>query len=300
MKKERQRNYKERNEHPSPVGVIGGSGLYGMKGLTEAREVAVKTPFGKPSSPIILGKLGGVDCAFLARHGKGHVLLPGEINGRANIWALKSLGVRRIIGVAAVGSLREELVPRHFVFPDQIVDETKGRRSTFFGDGCVAHTAFAHPFCPELRKLLFKTSESLGITSHWGGVYACMEGPQFSTRAESEYHRAQGYSLIGMTVVPEAKLAREAELCYATVALVTDYDCWKDGEEVTNQVVIANLTANVENAQRLIAATASAAAGPTACACGDALAGSIFTNPAAIPPKTRKALDLIVGKYLKK
>lgn len=280
-----------------------------MKGLADAKEIKIKTPFGEPSSPLILGTLGGVRLVFLARHGKGHVLLPSEINARANIWALKSLGVERVIGVTAVGSLKEDLPPRHFVFPDQIVDETKGRPSTFFGDGCVAHAAFAEPFCPDMRRRLFETAETLAIPSHWGGTYACMEGPLFSTRAESECRRGQGYSLIGMTVVPEAKLAREAELCYACVALVTDYDCWKQGEEVSTQVVIANLTANVENAQRLIAAAAASlptsgarwTLGKTpACACGRALAGAIFTSPAAVPRAARKRLALLVDKYLKK
>ncbi len=286
---------------PVRVGVVGGSGLYAMPGVTDAREVAVKTPFGAPSGPLLLGRLGGIDCAFLPRHGKGHVLLPGEINVRANMYAFKSVGVQRLIAVSAVGSLREELPPRHFVFPDQLVDRTKGRRSSFFGEGIVAHVAFDKPFCPEFSRTLHGVSESLGIPSHKGGTYVCMEGPQFSTRAESEYHRKMGYSLIGMTASPEAKLAREAELCYALAAMVTDYDCWKEGEEVSNELVVQNLHANIANAQRFLErAVAAAAALPRDCRCGYALDGAVFTAPAARNKKTAKKLDWLLGKYIKK
>jgi len=283
------------------VAVIGGSGLYAMEGIEKARTVQVKTPFGPHSSPILLGRLAGVDCAFLPRHGKGHVLTPSEINARANIYALKSLGVERVIAVGAVGSLKEELAPRHFVFPDQLVDETKGRTSTFFGEGVVAHVAFAEPFCARMSQTLYEKARDLGITSHRGGVYICMEGPQFSTRAESHYHRQMGYSIIGMTAVPEAKLAREAELCYASVCLVTDYDCWKEGEEVSSEKVIAHLSANIANAQRLLAAAVAAvAAAPRSCSCASALAQAIFTAPSALNKKTIKKLGVIVDNYLKK
>lgn len=280
------------------IAVIGGSGLYQMESIQNARAVRVKTPFGDPSGPVLLGNLSGVACAFLPRHGQGHVLLPGEINNAANIYALKSLGAERILAVSAVGSLKEELAPRHFVFPDQLVDETKGRRSTFFGAGVVAHVAFAHPFCDALSQKLYETAKGLGITSHRGGTYICMEGPAFSTKAESDYHRRMGYSLIGMTAAQEARLAREAELCYSSTALVTDYDCWKEGAEVSSKEVIENLTANIANAQKLLSKAVSAAASlPRACACSKALDGAIFTAPAARNPKTVKKLKLLIGKY---
>jgi 5'-methylthioadenosine phosphorylase len=277
------------------IGVIGGSGLYEMKAVTHRKEVKVKTPFGPHSGPLLTGKLAGIDCAFLPRHGKGHVYLPTELNSRANIYALKSLGVERVISVSAVGSLREELEPRHFVFPDQLVDRTKLRGGTFFGDGVVAHVSFADPFCNDLSDTLHARSQKLGITSHRGGVFACMEGPLFSTRAESDFHRRQGWSIIGMTVCPEAKLAREAELCYSPVALVTDYDCWKEGEEVTSEMVIGNLTANVANAQRLLEDAVTAVADlPRHCRCGHALDGAVFTAPAARNKATLKKLQLLL------
>jgi 5'-methylthioadenosine phosphorylase len=283
------------------IGVIGGSGLYDIPGLQRRREVRVKTPFGAPSGPVVLGELSGVTCAFLSRHGRGHVLLPGEVNGRANIWALKSLGVERVLSVSAVGSLKEELAPRDFVFPDQIVDETKGRTSTFFGGGIVAHVAFDHPFCAAATGLLLDQARGLGLRCHEGGTLVCMEGPAFSTKAESEFHRRQGYDIIGMTVLPEAKLAREAELCYAQAALVTDYDCWKEGEEVSSAKVVENLTVNVANARRLLAAAvAPLAALPRRCRCATALAGAIFTDPKSLDPQAARRLDLLAGRYLKK
>jgi 5'-methylthioadenosine phosphorylase len=283
------------------VGVIGGSGLYDMPGLTARREVRVRTPFGAPSGPVLLGKLSGVPCAFLPRHGRGHVLLPGEVNSRANIWALKSLGVEQVVSISAVGSLKEELPPRDFVFPDQLVDETKGRASTFFGSGLVAHAAFDRPFCADEARLLHEAARGLGLSAHLGGTLVCMEGPAFSTKAESEYHRRQGYDLIGMTAVPEAKLAREAELCYAAACLVTDYDCWKEGEEVSSGKVVENLHVNAANAQRLLAAAVPAlAARRRACRCPEALAGAIFTDPAHADRKTLRRLDLLVGRHLKK
>lgn len=292
---------KGKDTAPAAVAVIGGSGLYNMPGLSDIREARVKTPFGAPSDAVILGTLDGVRCAFLPRHGRGHRILPGEINQRANLWALKTLGVRQVISVAAVGSLKQELAPLHFVFPDQLVDRTKGRVSTFFGGGIVGHAAFAHPFCGALSQLLFIAARGLGITSHRGGTYVCMEGPQFSTKAESEFHRRQGFDIIGMTACPEAKLAREAELCYANVSMVTDYDCWKEGEEVTQEMVIKNLQANVANAQKLVrAAVRAVAARERTCPCKDALASAVFTDPRVMPKAALKKLDLLIGRHLKR
>jgi 5'-methylthioadenosine phosphorylase len=272
-----------------------------MPGLTGRREVRVRTPFGAPSGTILLGALSGVPCAFLPRHGRGHVLLPGEVNSRANIWALKSLGVEQVVSISAVGSLKEELPPRDFVFPAQLVDETKGRASTFFGSGLVAHVAFDRPFCADEARRLHEAARGLGINAHLGGTLVCMEGPAFSTKAESEYHRRQGYDLIGMTAVPEAKLAREAELCYAAACLVTDYDCWKEGEEVSSGKVVENLQVNVANAQRLLAAAVPAlAARRRACRCAEALAGAIFTDPKRADRRALRRLDLLVGRRLKK
>ncbi|HVE14915.1 MAG TPA: S-methyl-5'-thioadenosine phosphorylase [Elusimicrobiota bacterium] len=283
------------------LGVIGGSGLYQLEGMRDVREVRVKTPFGAPSDAIVLGTLGGARCAFLPRHARGHTILPGEINGRANIWALKSLGVERVLSISACGSLREELAPRHFVFPDQLADETKGRPSTFFGGGIVAHVAFARPFCADLSGLLYEESRGLGVSSHRGGTYICMEGPAFSSRAESEMHRQLGYSVIGMTAIPEAKLAREAELCYAPVSMVTDYDCWKEEDEVSAHKVVEHLHANVANAKRLLAAALpKLAALPRSCACKDALASALFTQRAAMRPAAAKKLELLIGKYAPK
>jgi 5'-methylthioadenosine phosphorylase len=280
------------------VGVLGGSGLYDIPGLTSVRTVKVKTPFGDPSGAITIGELGGVECAFLARHGRGHVLLPSEINVKANIWALKSLGVERLIAVSAVGSLKEELAPLHFVVPDQILDRTKGRPSTFFGNGIVAHVTFDQPFCAEQSRIVADTARELGLTTHEGGTYVCMEGPQFSTKAESHFHRSLGASVIGMTAIPEAKLAREAELCYSMIALVTDYDCWKEGEEVTNEKVIATMRANVANALKLLAASLpKAARRARKCKCEDALEGAIFTAPQDMDRKTAKKLELLIGRF---
>jgi 5'-methylthioadenosine phosphorylase len=286
---------------PTRLAVIGGSGLYDMSGITGRREVRMKTPFGPPSGPILLGKLSGVSCAFLPRHGRGHTRLPGEVNSRANIWALKSLGAERVVAISAVGSLKEELPPRDFVFPDQLVDETKGRPSTFFGAGLVAHIAFDQPFCAEQSRLLHEHARGLGIRAHAGGTLVCMEGPAFSTKAESEYHRRQGYDIIGMTALPEAKLAREAELCYTPVCLVTDYDCWKEGDEVSSGKVVENLSVNVANAQRLLAAALPAlAARRRLCRCATALAGAIFTDHKRADRRILRKLGLLVGRHLKK
>ncbi|MDE1975837.1 MAG: S-methyl-5'-thioadenosine phosphorylase [Elusimicrobia bacterium] len=283
------------------VGFIGGSGLYRMPGLIDAREIAVKTPYGDPSGPLVVGKMSGVSCAFLARHGRDHVFLPSEINYRANIYAFKALGVERLIGVAAVGSLKEELEPKRFVFPDQLVDETKGRASTFFGGGVVAHVAFADPFCFAQTEILAKTAGGLGLDLHRGGTYVCMEGPQFSTRAESAYHRRQGYDIIGMTAAQEAKLAREAEICYSLMAMVTDYDCWKEGDEVTSDKVMATLSSNAQNAQKILQACAGAlAARARSCACPHALAGALVTDARKVKAAADKRLALIAGKYLEK
>ena len=281
------------------LAVIGGSGLYQMEGVTDVREVKIKTPFGTPSDAVILGTVAGTRVAFLPRHGRGHKLLPGEVPSRANVWALKSLGVERIVSVSAVGSLREELAPRHFAFPDQLADETKGRPSTFFGKGVVAHVAFAHPFCADMRALLHGQALELGIVSHLGGTYCCMEGPLFSTKAESLMHRQLGYSLIGMTANPEAKLAREAEICYQPVALVTDYDCWKEDDHVSTEKVVEHLMANVGNARRLlVAALPKLAAAPRRCACATALKGAVFTDPKAMDKKTKRTLMPLIGKYV--
>jgi len=283
------------------VAVIGGSGLYDMPGLTRRRELRLRTPFGAPSGPVVLGELSGVPCAFLARHGRGHALLPGEINNRANIWALKSLGAEQVLSLSAVGSLKESLAPRDFVFPDQLVDETKGRAATFFGGGLVAHVAFDRPFCAEAAGLLYKQARGLSLRARLGATLVCIEGPAFSTKAESEYHRRQGYDLVGMTASPEAKLAREAELCYAQAALVTDYDCWKEGEEVSSGKVAEHLAANVANAQRLVAAAVpELAARSRRCRCASALAGALFTDPSRIPAAAARRLGLLVGRYLKK
>ncbi|MDE2490984.1 MAG: S-methyl-5'-thioadenosine phosphorylase [Elusimicrobia bacterium] len=280
------------------VGVIGGSGLYSSDAIKNPTDVVLKTPFGPHSGPITLGEIDGIPCAFLPRHGKGHVYTPTELPQRANMWALKSLGVERVLAFSAVGSLKEELPPRTFVFPDQLVDRTKDRVQTFFGGGLVAHVAFNPPFAPAQNKIVHDCAVSLGIKSVLGGVYCCMEGPAFSTRAESELHRSFGWSLIGMTAATEAKLAREAELVYSQACMVTDYDCWKEGEEVSTEMVVANLTANAANAQRLMrAAVPKIAAAPLEPAFSEALKGALFTDPKARKPAALKRLDLLVRKY---
>ncbi|MFH1062031.1 MAG: S-methyl-5'-thioadenosine phosphorylase, partial [Candidatus Omnitrophota bacterium] len=234
------------------IAIIGGSGIYDIQAIKDVTTIEVNTPFGKPSDVIIIGSLEGVRFAFLPRHGRGHKISPTELNFRANIYALKTLGVEQILSISAVGSLKQDLKPRDFVIPDQLFDWTKQRVSTFFNEGLVAHVGFADPFCPELSKLALNAAKDCGITVHKGGTYVCIEGPQFSTRAESNVYRQLGFSIIGMTALPEAKLAREAEMCYTTVALVTDYDVWKEDEDVSVEKVIANLTANSENAKEFI------------------------------------------------
>lgn len=284
---------------PAAIGVIGGSGLYQMPELVGVREVEVKTPFGKTSDPLIRGRLGRVDLIFLPRHGKGHRWLPTEINFRANIFALKKLGVERIISVSAVGSLREEIAPGHLVVPDQFIDRTTQRPSTFFGRGLVAHVSLANPFCGELSKVLVTTARQEGADVHRGGTYLCMEGPQFSTRAESHLYRSWGAHVIGMTNLQEAKLAREAEICFGTLALATDYDCWNDqAGDVEIEHVLTVLKQNVALAQRTIARAAAELSAPRSCSCVSALKDAIITERARIPKKIRAELQPIIGKYL--
>jgi 5'-methylthioadenosine phosphorylase len=281
------------------VGIIGGSGLYDMAELTDREERVVSTPFGDPSAPLVLATLRGQRVAFLARHGIGHRLLPGELNFRANIYAMKLIGVEWILSASAVGSLRAELKPQDLVIPDQFYDRTRGRVSTFFGEGLVAHVGFAHPFCRPLSDLLHAAAGDAGATVHKGGTYVCMEGPQFSTMAESKSYRAAGFDVIGMTNLQEAKLAREAEICYTTLALVTDYDCWHpDHDSVTVDMIVANLTANASRAQQVLANAVGRLPIQRTCECSRALATAIITRREVIPAATRERLNAIVGKYL--
>ncbi len=285
------------------IGVIGGSGLYRMEGMTEIEEIEVETPFGKPSDLLTVGKVEGVSMAFLPRHGRGHLISPSDLPARANIWALKSLGVEWVISVSAVGSLREHIAPCDLLIPDQLFDRTKSRVNSFFERGMVVHCTFAEPFCPTLSALLLEAAGELSdVTVHAGGAYVCMEGPLFSTKAESRAYRSWGMDVIGMTALPEAKLAREAELCYATIACITDYDCWHESEEsVTVEMVINNLSANVTNAQRILRAVARkipADRAANACECPSALATAILTNRASVPAAVKEKYDLLVGKYL--
>ncbi|MDC4223878.1 MAG: S-methyl-5'-thioadenosine phosphorylase [Candidatus Manganitrophus sp.] len=281
------------------IGVIGGSGLYQIEALKEVREVAVSTPFGRPSGKFILGTLEGIPIAFLARHGQGHVLLPSEINYRANLFAMKKLGVERILSVSAVGSMKEEIAPGHIAVPSQFYDLTKGRKSTFFGNGIVAHVSLANPICDELAGIVAEASRAVGATIHRGGTYLCMEGPQFSTRAESQVHRTWGVDVIGMTNVTEAKLAREAEICYATIALATDYDCWHVSEEpVTVEMVIKTLMENVALSKKIIQAAVVRIGEGRRCPCSEALKHAIVTPSSVIPKKTKADLKPIIGKYV--
>jgi 5'-methylthioadenosine phosphorylase len=280
------------------IGIIGGSGLYSMPGFEAQREVAVDTPWGTPSDNYVVGKLAGKDVAFLARHGRGHRLSPSELNFRANIFGFKTLGVERIISLSAVGSLKQEHRPLDFVLPDQFVDRTRGRISTFFGDGLVAHVSFSDPVCPEVAEAVFRAASSVGVNVKKGGTYVCMEGPAFSTRAESELYRSWGMDVIGMTNLQEAKLAREAEICYATVAMVTDYDCWHpEHDAVTVDQIISNLTENAAHAAQVVAASVMGLPEARACKCGSALAYAIITDRKLVPEETRKKLEPIVGKY---
>jgi len=282
------------------IAVIGGSGLYEIEGMTSVEEIKPKTPFGDPSDSIIVGELEGNRIAFLPRHGRGHYISPTELPARANIYALKSLGVEWIISVSAVGSLQEEIHPLDLIVPDQLIDRTKSRVNTFFGGGLVAHVAFAEPFCPVLSDILYGAAAETGPGVHKGGTYVVMEGPLFSTRAESNLYRSWGASVVGMTALPEAKLAREAEICYATIACATDYDCWHEAEEsVTVEMVIANLQQNVGRAKSIIKTAVSRIPEARECDCSEALKDSIITAPDRIPDKTKRELALLVGKYLK-
>jgi 5'-methylthioadenosine phosphorylase len=281
------------------IGIIGGSGLYDMADVTNRSEVAITTPFGEPSGPYLLGTLRGKRVAFLARHGAGHRLLPSELNFRANIFGMKGLGVEYILSASAVGSLKQEYKPLDIVIPDQFIDRTKGRVSTFFGRGLAAHVGFAHPFCRILSGLVVQSGQGAGATVHAGGTYVCMEGPQFSTLAESNLYRSWGADIIGMTNLQEAKLAREAEICYATIALVTDYDCWHpDHDSVTVEMIISNLVHNAATAQQIIAHAVDRLPFERSCECATALKFALITRPDMIPAQLRQDLAPLVGKYL--
>jgi len=282
------------------IGIIGGSGLYDMAELTDREERRVVTPFGDPSGPYLIGTLRGKRVAFLARHGAGHRQMPTELNYRANVFGMKMLGVEYILSASAVGSLQERYVPQHLVIPDQFFDRTKGRVSTFFGNGLVAHVAFAHPVCRRLGEVAYEACRTAGATVHRGGTYVCMEGPQFSTLAESKLYRSWGMDVIGMTNLQEAKLAREAEICYATIALVTDYDCWHpEHDSVTVDMIVANLVANARTAQQVIAESVAHLPFDRTCECANALAHAIITRPEAVPEQVKRDLAPIVGRYLR-
>jgi 5'-methylthioadenosine phosphorylase len=280
------------------IGIIGGSGLYSMPGFEAQEELNITTPFGNPSDNYVLGTLAGRNVAFLARHGRGHRLSPSELNFRANIYGMKSLGVERIISLSAVGSLQEQHRPQDFVLPDQFFDRTRGRVSTFFGEGLVAHISFADPICPQMGAALEAACHAVGVNVHRGGTYLCMEGPAFSTKAESNVYRAWGMDVIGMTNLQEAKLAREAEICYVTVAMVTDYDCWHpEHDAVTVNDIIANLVKNAENACRVVSLAVAEMPKTRECKCGSALAHAILTDRAAVPASTKQKLGILIEKY---
>jgi 5'-methylthioadenosine phosphorylase len=281
------------------IGIIGGSGLYDMAELTNRREVSLTTPFGDPSGHFVLGTLRGRNVAFLPRHGVGHRISPSELNFRANIFGMKKLGVGAILSASAVGSLKEELRPLDIVVPDQFIDRTRGRISTFFGRGLVAHVGFAHPVCSVVGGVAAAAGRAVGANVHEGGTYVCMEGPQFSTLAESRLYRSWGADVIGMTNLQEAKLAREAEICYSTIALVTDYDCWHpDHDSVTVDMIIATLTQNVKTAQQLIAEAVQHVPAERSCGCGTALKSAILTRPEVVPAALKHELAPIIGKYM--
>ena len=280
------------------IGIIGGTGLYQMEGFTGVREVSVGTPFGEPSDSLMVGQLEGRTVAFLPRHSRGHRILPHELNFQANVFAMKTLGVEFLLSVSAVGSLKEAYAPLDMLIPDQFIDRTQQRRSTFFGRGLVAHVGFAHPFCPVLSQSFAAACSEAGAKHHVGGTYVCIEGPQFSTKAESRIFRGWGVDVIGMTNVPEAKLAREAELCYATLALATDYDVWHESHEaVTVEAVIQNLLRNVETAKDVLRRLIPTVTSPRTCPCPSLLANAVITQPGAFPLATRRRLDLLLGKY---
>jgi 5'-methylthioadenosine phosphorylase len=281
------------------VGVIGGSGLYAMEGLARVREVRVETPFGDPSDAITIGEIEGTRVAFLPRHGRGHRLMPTELPVQANIYALKSLGVEWIVYISAVGSLREKIRPLDLVIPDQLIDRTKSRVNSFFGNGIVVHASFAEPFCPTLAGILHEAAREVDVTVHKGGTYVVMEGPLFSTRAESLLYRSWNADIIGMTALPEAKLAREAEIHYAALACATDYDVWHESEEpVTVEMVVANLLKNVDHSKAIVRKVAARIPDTAACGCDRALENAIITAPEAIPPAAKERLKLLVGKYI--
>jgi len=281
------------------IGIIGGTGLYQMEGLSDIEEVRVKTPYGDPSDAIVLGNLGESHLAFLPRHGRGHRISPSELPARANIYALKSLGVECIISIGAVGSLKEEIHPLDLVIPDQLIDHTRQRPSTFFGQGLIVHTVFAQPYCPVLSQIVYAAARDVGARVHKGGTYLVMEGPLFSTRAESDLYRSWGASVIGMTALPEAKLAREAEICYATLACVTDYDCWHEAyESVTIEMIVANLLKNVDTAKWIVKLASGHIPQKRDCLCGTALKNAIVTAPEHISEAKKKELALLIGKYV--
>ncbi len=283
------------------IGVIGGSGLYELPGLSKVREVALRTPFGAPSDAFVTGELGEVRLVFLPRHGRGHRILPSEINARANIWGFKKLGAERLLSFSAVGSMKEEIAPGHLVIVDQFIDRTRGRTSTFFGGGLVGHVQFADPVCADLSAVVHRAAGAAGASVHRGGTSLCIEGPQFSTRAESRLYRSWGVDVIGMTSLPEARLAREAGLCYAAVALSTDYDCWHESEEdVTVEAVIAVMRRNVQTAQEVIRRAASDLVAPRTCRCGSSLEGALMTAPEQVPAATYRKLELLVRPFLAK
>jgi 5'-methylthioadenosine phosphorylase len=282
------------------VGIIGGTGLYQIEGMTDVKEQRIKTPFGDPSDAITLGKLDGIQVAFLPRHGRGHYISPTELPARANIYALKSIGAEWIISVATVGSLKEKIEPLDIVIPDQLIDRTFLRNDTFFGNGIVGHIPFADPFCRVLGKILYDSARRLKVRVHDGGTCIVMEGPQFSTRAESELYRSWGADIIYMTGLPEAKIAREAEICYATMAIVTDYDCWKETYDVvTAEMVVSNLRKSIETAKNILKEAVTHLPKSRDCVCPKALENAIITDPKLIPEKVKKDLNLIIGKYLK-
>ena len=289
----------EQRESGARIGVIGGSGLYDMEALTDRETVDVSTPFGEPSAPYVVGTLDGRRVAFLARHGDGHRLMPSELNFRANIFGFKTLGVERILSASAVGSLQERYRPLDLVVPDQLLDRTRGRVSTFFGRGIAAHVGFAHPFCKVLGDIAVDAAAASGATAHRGGTYVCIEGPQFSTLAESRLYRAWGMDVIGMTNLQEAKLAREAEICYSTLALVTDYDCWHEGhDDVTVEMVVATLQQNAVTAQRVVRDAVARLPVARDCECATALGSAIITRPDLIPPSVRRDLAPLLGRYV--
>ncbi|HOJ63740.1 MAG TPA: S-methyl-5'-thioadenosine phosphorylase [Spirochaetota bacterium] len=280
------------------IGIIGGSGLYNLDNIKLLEEIEVDTPFGKPSDKYIIGELNGIKIAFLSRHSKGHKILPSELNNRANIYGFKKLGVKSLIGISAVGSLREEIKPTDIVFPTQIIDRTKGRVNTFFGNGIVAHISFAHPFCNNLNKIFIEAAKKLNIRYHTDKTYVCMEGPAFSTKAESNFHRLIGGDIIGMTAIPEAKLAREAEICYSMIAMSTDYDCWREGEEaVTVEMVVANLNKNIENSKKLLSLIIPAI-NYNDCECRKSLNNAIMTSKDLWPEKTKENLKEIIKRFI--